>query len=268
MEDHGWYIPLMPFIEQANLANAGDPDLALSTPENYAVRTAKIPTHECPTDIGIQENEFDSLGWARVRTNYVVNAGNTLYGQIDFPGPCPGTTGSSNCFFKGAPFAPAKVTPIGNITDGTSNTLMMSEILVLPGTIEWSGPYSDTTKAMGGQTFTGWKTPNSKLGDGVARLGWGWLEDQRAGFEAQGIAIPVQVPNMRAPTREGSLYLLASYQDSSSVKKQYYGVKSHHPGGVNASMCDGSVDYVQDDVSPAIWQALSSAWGEELIPEN
>ena len=40
--------------------------------------------------------------------------------------------------------------------------------------------------------------------------------------------------------------------------------RSRHPGGVNAVMCDGSVQYVVDDVDLTVWRAASTTHGEEV----
>jgi len=42
--------------------------------------------------------------------------------------------------------------------------------------------------------------------------------------------------------------------------------RSHHVGGVNAAACDGSVRYVTDDIDLAVWRALSTRGGGEIIP--
>jgi prepilin-type N-terminal cleavage/methylation domain-containing protein/prepilin-type processing-associated H-X9-DG protein len=266
-DDHGWYIPLMPYIEQANLTFVGNPNAPLSAGVNQQVRKAMVSIHECPSDIGLQRNEWNIDLWARVRTNYTVNAGNTLYGQFDMQLPCPGTTAPRLCWFGGAPFGPAKVTPLAKITDGTANTLMMSEGLVLPETDGWGGPYSDSQTALGGQVFTGWQTPNSNLPDAICRLG-AWINTVRDGFIVQGIPLPIGEVNLRAYTVEGQLSPIGSYDDPLGHRRQYTTVRSHHSGGVNASKCDGSVDFFNDDVSPIVWQVLTTAWAGDLIAER
>jgi prepilin-type processing-associated H-X9-DG protein len=39
--------------------------------------------------------------------------------------------------------------------------------------------------------------------------------------------------------------------------------RSNHTGGVNLSMCDGSVKFVSDTILQAIWEAALSAAGSE-----
>lgn len=266
-DDHGWYIPLMPYIEQAQLENLGNADEPLSGAVNEPVRKAFIGLHACPSDIGLQKNEWDIAIWARVRTNYVVNAGNTVYGQHDFPEACPGTAATSSrlCFFGGAPFGPVKATKLSSITDGTANTLMMSEVRVLPETAGWGGPYSDAQTALGGQVFTGWQTPNSNAADALCRRAE-WLANVQEGFREQGMAIPIPEITVRAATVEGVPAPIGTY-DSGGHKQQYISARSHHPGGVNTSRCDGSTAFVREDISPAVWQAMSSASADDIVSE-
>jgi hypothetical protein len=139
-DDHGWYIPLMPYIEQAQIEKLGDPNLPLSNDVNEQVRKAFVPTHECPSDIGMQRNEWAIRTWARVRTNYVVNGGNTIYGQASVLTPCPGAPSTpAVCPFGGAPFVPRELGKLKIITDGTANTLLMSAGTrrILPCPIAW-----------------------------------------------------------------------------------------------------------------------------------
>ena len=86
-------------------------------------RRTFLPIHICPSDIGPQRSEWDDV-YARVRTNYVVNAGNTVYGQY--------WIGNPKVPFGGAPFQPEQNSKLSAITDGLANTLMMSEVKVVP----------------------------------------------------------------------------------------------------------------------------------------
>ena len=44
--------------------------------------------------------------------------------------------------------------------------------------------------------------------------------------------------------------------------------RSYHPGGVNTSMCDGSVRFVKNSISLTTWQALSTSRGGEVISSD
>jgi hypothetical protein len=140
---------------------------------------------------------------------------------------------------------------------------MMSEVLVLPESAGWGGPYSDAQTALGGQVFTGWQTPNVLAADALCRRGE-WLGNVEAGFREQGIPIPIQEISVAAPTVEGQPWPLGTFE-SAGHKQQFVTARSHHVGGVNTSKCDGSVAFVQDSVDPLLWQALSTAAGEETV---
>jgi prepilin-type N-terminal cleavage/methylation domain-containing protein len=261
-DDHGWYVPLMPYVEEAHLKDAGNPDLPLSNLANELVRKAFIPLFACPSDIGLQQNEWGDPQWARTRTNYVVNAGNTTYGQHNVGG-CPLATFPVCREFGGAPFIPRKPNRLAKITDGTSNTLMMSEALVLPATATWGGPYSDAQTALGGQVFTGFNTPNSKESDALARQGEWWNNVQAGWIEQQ---LPVAASGQpAAPVVAGRGTALDATINSNGHKQQHIAARSKHPGGVNASRCDGSGDFFVDDIEPLVWDEMcSSASGKPI----
>ena len=225
-DDHGWYSQMGPYIEEQAWFDMIDFDVAFSHVDNDPARRVEIALYACPSDIGLQKNEWRSPTWARLRGNYVVNFGNTNYGQTDKDG-IP---------FGGAPFRGGLETGLEVITDGTSHTLMMSEIRILPelpDELAWGGPYSDFTTGLGGQTFTAWNPPNSNVGDEVARL-----VVQQQYYEANGIPLPRRLD----PT-----------------KAQTFAARSHHPGGVVASLCDASVRFFAESIDLVLWQAWSTA---------
>ena len=44
--------------------------------------------------------------------------------------------------------------------------------------------------------------------------------------------------------------------------------RSNHSGGVNVAMCDGSVKFMKNSVSPPTFQALSSTRGGEVVSSD
>ena len=257
-DDHGWYITLMPFIEEASLTSLGNPDKPLSNAANEFVRKAFVSVHACPSDLGLQRNEWPINVWARVRSNYLVNAGNTVYGQHSVGG-CPGLFPACR-EFGGGPFIPRKPNRLAKITDGTSNTLMMAEALVLPETETWGGPYSDAQTALGGQVFTGYNTPNSREPDALCRQGEWWGNVQNGWIEQQ---LPVTATGTPAqpvtPARGVVGDPVLNSSPGNMHKQQHIAARSKHSGGVNASRCDGSVGFIIDDIDPLVWDNMCSA---------
>ena len=115
--------------------------------------------------------------WARWWANYAVNFGNTNYGQSSGSGL--GIVDPEQAIpprfvkFLGAPFMPRKSRPIKKIIDGTSHTLMMSEVRTIKWLgSTWGGTVSEIETALGGQTFETLLRPNSVFGDSAARIGY------------------------------------------------------------------------------------------------
>ena len=49
-----------------------------------------------------------------------------------------------------------------------------------------------------------------------------------------------------------------------SAAGAFAGPRSKHLGGVNTSMCDGSVNFVSDDIDITVWRGLATRAGAEL----
>jgi hypothetical protein len=160
-----------------------------------------------------------------------VNWGNTDYGQQ--------TKGTVT--FGGAPFSYRGSGNFSKITDGTSNTLMMAEIIATT-TTGWGGPLSDFQLALGSQTFNGWYTPNSKTFDEVSR-------QCPAAGDLNGIP---------GCTNIGG---------SGTEPNQVFVARSKHTGGVHALLCDGAVRFISDNIDLNVWRNLSTARGGEVVGE-
>jgi len=226
-DDFAWYGVMGPYIEQGNWFNMFNFSLSYSDAANDAARRVKIPLFACPSDAGLQENEWTTTTWARIRGNYVANWGNTDYGQNT----------KSGVTFGGAPFRPRTGLKLTDLTDGTSNTLLLSESTVLlTVNTGWHGPLGETTHSVGGQTFNGWQTPNATGGDEIARL--------------------------MPPA--GSLNGRPTPVAASDTLTQVFAARSKHTGGVNAALSDGSIRFFRDGILLANWRALSTATGGEV----
>jgi prepilin-type N-terminal cleavage/methylation domain-containing protein len=232
-DDHGWYSQMGPFIEQDNWFHLINFELSFSDEANDTARRFEMQVFACPDD-GLKHNEWPSHNWARIRGNYVVNFGNTNYGQ----------TTKAGVLFGGAPFGIYKSSRFADIPDGLSNTLMMAEVITVGDTgINWGGPLSDFSTSLGGQTFEAWLTPNSLVFDDVARV----------------------CPPQSALNGIPGCNLIG---DNNTTPEQSLCARSKHPDGVNASLCDGSVHFFSNSIDLAVWRALSTSRGGEAIDAN
>ena len=48
----------------------------------------------------------------------------------------------------------------------------------------------------------------------------------------------------------------------------YHAARSRHPGGVNVTMCDGSVKFVKNTINLNTYSALSTTQGNEVISSD
>jgi prepilin-type N-terminal cleavage/methylation domain-containing protein/prepilin-type processing-associated H-X9-DG protein len=257
-----WAAGLLPYVEQDNLArmytfpnpypsaaNNWTSNTRYFRAENLPVTTSRIKVYTCPSDInavGWQGTPTTSPGLGMTFHNYAVNYGNTNNFHYNDP--------VNKLVYLGAPFGellsnqfpdpgPATLT---SITDGTSNTLMMSEVRQGPTAID----STDVTKCdlrgclwfAYSAGFTTSLPPNTALPDVVYFAGSGFCLNR---------------PDLGLPCR-GLL--------SSDTPAMQFASRSQHIGGVNSLMCDGSVRFVTNSINFATWQALGSARGGEVVP--
>jgi prepilin-type N-terminal cleavage/methylation domain-containing protein/prepilin-type processing-associated H-X9-DG protein len=266
-----WMIPVMPYMEQDNLfkvyINFGGNDTTgprYSGGVNGGVANKRISSLLCPSDRAKNWNNNAAL----TMHNYVLNAGNSNFYQVSTPVGCTGDTiGTNGCVtFGGAPFgwyedpdalaaggdaspplygsqSPdlARIRPraIAEITDGTSNTLCVSEVITAP---RGADDIRGFTWWGGGAGFVTYQTPNNPTATDVM-TGGGCGPDtfQPAIF----------------PCTTGSTSTLPRMQLA----------RSRHTQGVNAALCDGSVRFIRNSISVATWRALGSASGGEVLAD-
>ena len=240
VDDMTWVAPTMPYIEESNYHDLIHFDLHWGDISNTRARHARMDLFACPEDTGLRDLlSPDAPGWIEdpcfgsTRGNYVVNWGNTNYGQ----------TARGRTPFLGAPFTFEKGVPFGKIEDGTSSTLMVSECIMSIGFGFGSGHQGLIMMSKGGQTFSGKITPNFST-DLVTR----------------GCPEPHELNGIPDCT------LLAN--GWSQVFAQIYAARSKHVGGVNASHCDGSARFYSESIDAFVWEALSSSKGGETIGDT
>jgi prepilin-type N-terminal cleavage/methylation domain-containing protein/prepilin-type processing-associated H-X9-DG protein len=282
-----WMVPILPYMEQQAMFNGyvnfGGLDNGGGTPPpptspvswRYAqgvnlanVANKRLKTFTCPSDT-------ERLQGSITLHNYVLNAGNSNFYQVNTPVGCTGGTtvgGTGGCvLFGGAPFGwyedpaalaaggdsspvnytggsaaagkmgrPRKIT---DITDGTSNTLCVSEVIQQP---RGAGDYRGFSWWGGGAGFVTYQTPNSRTAlDVMTGAGCG-----------PGSPSPLTDPYFKCTTT------------STATLPRMQLARSRHTAGVNAALCDGSVRFITDSVSLTAWRAAGTSQGGETIPLN
>jgi prepilin-type processing-associated H-X9-DG protein len=237
---HSWVPRLWAFTEQHALAAdyAWETEWYLNAAGvlHMAPLMVKVDWYYCPSDR--KGAMYTAEANHRARGNYLVNYGNDWLWR--------GTSGYSPPFkhstFRGSPFVMNLVQNFNSVTDGLSNTIFMSEGIVVAKDNSWGGWGSfldprDTTSM-----FMTLLTPNTTVPD---RMYWG-------GGCCAGQPCDGATPGLCVAVASGGY-------------DQYRAARSKHPGGVNGGMGDGSVRLFTNTISEELWIAVGSSQGGETI---
>jgi prepilin-type N-terminal cleavage/methylation domain-containing protein/prepilin-type processing-associated H-X9-DG protein len=234
-----WITFLLPYLEQDNLYNIIDWTRSVGSfnypgHPNYPVVSTFLTVMRCPSDPGVFGLINDPLqgnsGYAR--GNYTGNNGigpNHDVGVVNSAGILNiGPNRERGVFFVNSNL------PLTAITDGTSNTAMVSELINVLG--------NDSRVFLHGTfellNYQHNNTPNSPLSDHIRTT--------------MCVSIP-QAPCIGYP------FIWPNYTGVATIMT----ARSRHTAGVNLLLCDGSVRFVQNAISLTTWQALASPSGGE-----
>jgi len=245
-----WQVRLLPYIEQSalfsiyqNMDGNDATGIRYRVAPNTMVTQSRIKAWTCPSDVPNAPNG------GLTSHNYMVNVGNTSFYQA------PLTSGGLTIQFNGAPFVAypgglatgddgpvsasdaatftriyGRPVRLAEITDGTSNTVMVSE--TIQGRLTDLRGYSWWGNAA---MFTTFSTPNSTSPDVLTG----------------GTCVTSDPRNPPCTTT------------STTSRPRMMVARSRHPSGVQASFCDGHVGFVSNNIAFATWNAAGSAGGGE-----
>lgn len=232
-----FFVHVYPFLEESNIYAAYDFDrstIAQATDPNSPI-TKALSTMTCPSDTPQVGHACDGGNSLDAKGNYGLN-----WGSLNFVAQAPYVLDNPRCKSAPAkcPAAPFHLefgAKFAKITDGTSKTLCMMEMLQAPA--PHGGPCDRRGRIWNDDTGTyqlmARDTPNS--------------------------AAPDHSRCMNQPQLN-----LPCVNDFANANNVYMISRSWHPGGVNALLCDASCHFVPDDIDLRTWQALSTFNGEEV----
>jgi len=248
-DGYNWRYFTLPYIEQDNVFRATN---------RAVVYAAAVKTHYCPTRRTAQNYNGSA------RSDYNGNAGTTFANGTPLDGSAGSGVGNSNVanptetnLFNGlvlrSNVAPVRIT---GISDGASNTLLIAEKWLHPQRIATSGDAG----ADGGDNEV-WV--NAGWDECVVRVGGGTYSYR---YEPNGTcgagSTTRTIPRTPQPDRDAPCTTNGAGARQ-TIWNQQFG--SSHPGGMNAVMGDGSVRSVNYTVSPAVWSAVCSRNGGEVL---
>ena len=234
-----WVTHTLPYFEQGIVHDDIDWDRGFGqtwdpTGPNFAVLRTKLPVMLCPSDQEIPVLTRGGLP-CFAHGNYVANDG---------LGPMTEKTYkdlSNNNRVKGVFYCNSN-TKIRDFTDGTTQTALVSEIILTPGDASLNEMLHDFRGVMHypeGCHYHHNHTPNSDIPDQI-----------RVSYCNDNPDAPCEGTYSNSGDR--SLILTA---------------RSRHPGGVNLLLADGSVRFVEESIDIDIWHAVAtpSATGDEIL---
>ncbi len=229
-----WPITLWPYVEMENAAKQYNYTLGFWQPNNTIQNThngicsTSSKIYVCGSNGAPPIWQGDT--YFRARGNYAINWGNV---RMPVLGAAP-TAWSPWGFTDFATRTLPRITKLTHITDGSSNTLAFSEVLMHDDIAapDFRGDFINDDNGCG--RFMTIDTPNSGIDD----IG-GWCRND---------------PAKGLPCTANGNHKLAA--------------RSKHTGGVNAGFCDGSIRFIANSIPLLTWQAISSMNGSEVFDPN
>jgi prepilin-type N-terminal cleavage/methylation domain-containing protein/prepilin-type processing-associated H-X9-DG protein len=246
---------LNPFLEQTNIYNTMDltqpiyvpPNFNISATNQFAVQQV-VKLFLCPSDkmqpVSVAYGE-PVIG----PTNYAVCVGTgTTNGGPPFGSPL----NSDGMFTAGTGFR------ITDVSDGSSNTAMMSESLLGDGAESAGGAIPGNPQLV--YAYTGFGAP---LSDSACAGAGQWNVSNRRGFMwASGEMRCGSYNHYYTPN--AATYDCVTNDLTTFTSFAFRAARSRHSNGVNVLFGDGGVRYVSQSISPSTWRALATRSGGDL----
>jgi prepilin-type N-terminal cleavage/methylation domain-containing protein/prepilin-type processing-associated H-X9-DG protein len=261
------FVFMLPYMEQQALWDLISPNIRSGSWNNTACRVVLLALR-CPSDgnyrIGVGTPEASCAPG-----NYAVSVGDyCCYETYN------GTWKTESSYSRGS-FQPNMVTPLGGISDGTSNTMLISErCIAIPDNSIKGGVAVSVADAFPNSNY------NASEGDGFNPSGcFNVLDATKKTYGTNG----VYGPNHPTAAERNNLPMGRWYcgtdmfsrtntilppnspscsSASNSVVPMLLPPGSYHTGGVNAARCDGSVSFVSDTIDAGTGTGLCKRSGE------
>jgi len=229
-------VMLLPYIDQAALYNTVNFNVNFSHADNAGLLAATTPLHFCPSSR--TQDRLTNSGTVNKTIHYYGVAGasglrpgsTTAYFEM-FPARTSATTDTRGSAAINGVLCVNRHFGIRDVTDGTTNTLAIGEISGDPsgsaGSTNNSGPYRGWS-----QGATGTATNDVVYGSRNVTYGIG-----RVGYSG----------------------------GSADIKFNDSRFGSRHVGGAHFLMCDGSVQFLSENLDFPTYQAMATRAGGEVV---
>jgi prepilin-type processing-associated H-X9-DG protein len=245
-----WSMALLPYMEQGVMSNALNLTQAWNNVSQTTVTQATLSFFMCPSDINAG-NTITLSGLTRKKGSYAVTWGNGIENQTGIPtnqSIFSGPDGTIVAYRGAFGVSTATRSPYGvrDITDGTTNTTMMSELKATLAGVVGGTTMVDTrgdiwTTRRGAYHVMNYTQPNSIV------------PDQVDGKTDCAFPMGLNPPCLNGGPSNWPVFIAA---------------RSWHPGGVNVLFCDGSVKFIKNSIAKDVWRSLGTKDGGEIVSSD
>jgi prepilin-type N-terminal cleavage/methylation domain-containing protein len=224
-----WNTMVLPYLEQANMYARYNFNRNWFDPTNDPITITQLPAFVCPDTPIWGYNDYGSVN--AVRNAFIVMAGLPSINTRDAMGAMGRGPGG---------------TRIRDITDGTSNTMMIAEDAGRPR--QYIGRNPGLNPRVG----------NIAFGTQFTADGWGWA-DINNGFSVDG-ANTAGLQNNTSGS--GNTTIVGQCTMNCTNDSEMY---SFHTGGVQTVMADGSVRFLSENMSAQTLVGIITLNGGEIV---
>jgi len=256
---NAWSAParVLPQIEQESLFRGIDFTTSYST--QPGVSSKRVGTFICPAEVNdIGQGTDPTYGNKHWPINYVVNTGTWAVLTAKSAGMQTG---------DGA-FGPNRGYTAGDFADGMSNTLAAAEVKAFTNRVNGA---SNTATFAPAPTPPATPAVLSSFALGVfnsasfTHVEWVDGKVHETGFTT--VFTPNTVVNYSSGGTSYDVDLILATESSAGDTYAAVTARSFHEGGVNVLLMDGSVRFVTNSIPPAVWRALGTRAGGEVIAD-
>jgi prepilin-type N-terminal cleavage/methylation domain-containing protein/prepilin-type processing-associated H-X9-DG protein len=230
-----WVVVIWPYVEQSNMYAQFSLNTPFWQPPNTYTNTTngiyaqRPPLYYCPSDRPNALWQGD-IYW-RARGSYVINWGNQpIYNSNQTPAI---VLALAPFGYKNAKYGdPPRISRIADLLDGTSTTLLMSEVIMA-------------------QNDTDYDIRGDMMNDDRPCTQFMTINTPNTGTDSSPFCNQNTYPS-NPPCKNTAPYQKAA--------------RSRHAGGVNALFADGHGQFITNSIALATWQAMGTMNGGELTP--
>ena len=232
-----WYPGLLPYVEQQALGmvyqtHYTDTRTGSYDYTNLPQKETVVPFFCCPDDPNSPKvhNGSSTANQQGFHGNYMGNGGNTYFNY----NATTGKSAAEESKNLNGVFPASRAIRLSEISDGLSNTLFFSEILLVP---------------------------DGEVGSGKEDIRGRYLNCRHAGV----LFSTLRKPNTKEPDRHNYCISNDYAPCTATSTNVVVSARSHHSGGVNAASCDGSVAFWNEGIDVEVFQAVGSRNGRETV---